>query len=303
MFLTLAICTHNRADLLAAALTSLAACRPPTGRWELLLIDNNSQDDTRAVAATYCDRLPLRYIFEPVQGLATARNTALRECEGDVLLFTDDDLRFDLDWLSTYEQAFISRPHAGWFGGRVRPLWPDGAPRWLHDEDMALIAGLMVRYDLGTEDRTYSPTDPSPFGASFALRRKAFEAAGTFRIDLGVKGDVPGRGEEAEYLMRLRRAGVEGFYVGASSAWHWQNPERFRWRYLYRFGIQKGIAEYRTSPATVAGSTTWLREAEFGLKAVVQILNGRGDRARQCVINMGILRGLRNSQSRGAGGS
>jgi len=290
---TLALCTYNRSRLLAQALESLCACRRPRGEWELLVIDNNSGDDTRAVAGSFARRLPLRYLFEPVQGLSAARNRALRECGGDVLLFTDDDVRFDADWLCTYEQAFADQPAAGWFGGRVRPLWPQGKPAWLHDENLALIAGLLVHYDLGAANRPYSAQDPAPFGASFALRRSAIAVAGEFRSDLGVRGGTPGRGEEVELLARLRQAGQQGFYVGASSAWHWQDAARFRWPYLYRYGVQKGIAEARTQCGAAESGAPYVTQAAFGLKALVQLLKGRGDRARQCVINMGIARGVR----------
>jgi glycosyltransferase involved in cell wall biosynthesis len=290
---TLAICTYNRSRLLAQALASLAACRKPRGEWELLVIDNNSGDDTRAVALSFAPQLPLQYVFEPVQGLSAARNRALHECKGEVLLFTDDDVRFDGDWLCAYEEAFATRPEAGWFGGRIRPLWPQGRPGWLHDENLALISGLLVHYDLGESNRPYAAPDPAPFGASFALRRSAFALARAFRADLGVRGGVPGRGEEAELLDRLRQAGVAGFYVGASSAWHWQDAARFRWPYLYRYGVQKGIAEARTQKTAVESGAPYLTQAAFGLKAFVQLLKGRGDRARQCVIKMGIARGVR----------
>lgn len=293
---SLVLCTYNRSALLGQALGSLAACEAPPGDWELLLIDNNSRDPTRAVAESFVGRLPLRYVFEPEQGLSAARNRALRECRGLVLLFTDDDLRFDPDWLVVYERAFAEQPEAGWFGGRIRPLWQDRPPRWLRDENMALISGLLVHYDLGSWNRAYQSTDPTPFGASFALRRRTFEQVGEFRTDLGVKGDVPGRGEEADYFERLKLARIPGFYVGAASAWHWQDPARFRWSYLYRYGVQKGIAAARINGVGAGGGRrgSRLRELEYGLKGVWQLLKGRGDRARQCVINIGIQRGLRD---------
>lgn len=299
MTFTLAICTYNRAALLKQALDSLAACTPPTDEWELLLIDNNSRDDTCAVAESFIGKLPLRYVFELEQGLSAARNRALKECAGEVLLFTDDDLRFDPAWLAEYERAFIEHPEVGWFGGRVCPLWDNGPPRWLRDENMALIAGLLVHYDLGAQSCAYVADDPTPFGASFALRRSTFERIGEFRIDLGVRGDVPGRGEEAEYFERIRQAGIAGFYVGCASAWHWQDPVRFRLGYLYSYGIQKGVAAARMSASDGNAAGSFLRELEFGLKGGWQLLKGRGDRARQCVINMGIQRGLRAHKETG----
>lgn len=296
MTLTLAICTYNRAGHLRKALASLAACSPPADTWELVVVDNNSTDATPDVVAEFSGRLPVRRCFEPIQGLSAARNRAIAECRTDVLLFTDDDLRFDADWLRAYSAAFAARPDAGWFGGRVRPLWEHDRPAWLVDEHMPLLSGLLVHYDLGEIDRSYSIADPSPYGASFALRRRIFERFGPFRLDLGVKGSVPGRGEEAEYFDRLRAANEIGWYLGAASAWHWQDPKRFTLGHLLRYGVEKGKAEVRLGRSGESHSMTYVNELAYLARAIGQLVKGRGDRARQCVINIGIQRGLRTAQ-------
>ena len=294
MRLTIAICTFNRSALLRQALASLAACRLPDGDLDLLIVDNNSTDDTQGVVREFHGRLPIRYCFEPQQGLSAARNRAIAECRGDALLFTDDDVRFDPDWIECYAREIARHPEAGWFGGRVRPHWDEGRPGWLKDDRLSLIDGLLVHYDLGDRGRAYTPDDQSPFGASFALRRSVFERFGGFRLDLGVKGQVPGRGEEAEYFDRVRMAGVPGWYVGESSAWHWQDPRRFRFPHLYRYGFEKGVAELRLNGVMNSPRGSLVGEASFFVKAMGQWVKGRGDRARQCVINMGIQRGLRS---------
>lgn len=293
MKLTLAICTYNRARLLAGALESLAKCERPYEKWQLLVVDNNSTDETASIVKSYRGRLPVEYHFEPMQGLSAARNRALAECRSDVVLFTDDDLRFDAGWLEDYARAFEAHPEAGWFGGRIRPLWDNGRPAWLKDDRLALLDGLLVHYDLGPTGRAYTTVDPSPFGASFALRRSIFERFGSFRLDLGVKGRDPGRGEEAEYFERVKGASVPGWYVGESSAWHWQDSARFSLRHLYKYGFEKGLAEVRLRRVEERAVGSAYQEAWFLLKALGQLARGRGDRARQCIINMGIHRGLR----------
>lgn len=214
-----------------------------------------------------------------------------------MLLFTDDDLRFDSDWLRTYENAFAVAGDAGWFGGRVRPWWDQDRPRWLKDDKLELIAGLLVHYDLGAEDRAYTDSDPTPFGASFALRRSVFEAVGMFRPDLGVNGADVGRGEETEYFERALAAGFRGRYVGSSSAWHWQNPVRFSMRYLYGYGVECGLAQRRILGNARSATGSVYNECGFALRALLQLIKGRGDRARQCLINMGIERGLRTTRA------
>lgn len=289
MMLTVAICTFNRAERLRAALASLVEANAPDVPWELLVVDNNSSDDTSTVAEAFAPSLPLRYVFEPEQGLSAARDRAMTEAWGDWLLFTDDDVLVDRDWLVHYFAAMRRFPDAGFLGGRVRPYWPEGRPRWVRDERMSLIAGLLVCYDLGEEGRAYAPGDPLPFGASFALHRAVFESVGGFRRDLGVKGGALGRGEETEYLERVRAGGWNGAYVGGACVRHWTDPRRLTLAYLLRYGYHKGRSG--------GGSrrSLWRRSVGAGgflLRGLVQLLRGRGDRFRQSVINAGIVLGV-----------
>ena len=259
--------------------------------WELLVIDNNSSDATRAVVAEFESALPVRYVFEAEQGLSLARNRAIREFRGDLLLFTDDDVTVDRSWLVAYEDAALRFPHAWFFGGRIVPFWPEGRPRWLKDEGLTLISGVLVNFQLGDETREFCADDPLPFGASFALRRAAIDTIGEFRRDLGVTGGVPGRGEESEYLRRVRAAGFSGVYVGASAAHHWTDPRRLKLGHLFRYGVQTGVAEKRTGSAGVG---SLMQAMLFAIRGCLQLLRGRRDRFCQCVINVGIQMGLRS---------
>lgn len=289
------ICTFNRADSLRQTLNSLVELRAPEhADWELLVVDNNSSDNTAEVVSSFESRLPLRYAFEGEQGLSAARNRALMEFKGDLLLFTDDDVIVDPLWLVAFDRAAERFPLAGYFGGRVLPFWSDRKPRWLKDESLALISGLLVRFDLGDETHEFATNQPTPFGASFALRRTTIDKVGLFRRDLGVNGGVPGRGEESEYLDRVQIAGWAGVYVGEAIARHWTDPKRLKLAYLYRYGIQVGTAAVRTG-STASGSI--FQALVFALKAIFQILRGRGDRCRQCVINIGIQAALRDKRN------
>lgn len=273
---------------------SLVSIAPPqVDGWELLVVDNNSTDSTRAVVAEFESALPVRYVFEAEQGLSLARNRAIREFRGDLLLFTDDDVTVDRSWLVAYEHAALRFPHAWFFGGRIVPFWPEGRPRWLKDESLALISGVLVNFQLGNETHEFCSDDPLPFGASFALRRAAIDAIGAFRRDLGVNGGVPGRGEESEYLARVRNAGGRGVYVGTAAVHHWTDCRRLTTGYLYEYGIQTGVAIRRTGSDARGSLFTAI---SYGVKGLFQLARGRGDRYRQCVINVGIQMSLRSSR-------
>jgi GT2 family glycosyltransferase len=291
---TVAICTYDRAASLERTLSSL---REQGGvanlQWELLIVDNNSSDSTEDVVRAAAADLPVRYVKEGRQGLSHARNRALVEYRGQVLLFTDDDVVLDPHWLRAYADAFDTHAHAAYFGGRILPLWDGERPRWVRDEGMALISGVLVHYDLGTEDRWYARSDPLPFGASFALRRSQVERLGQFRPDLGVVGHVPGRGEETTYLGKAAAAGARGFYVGKALARHAVDRRRLRPARLFRHGIQSGVAVARTQVVERPGS--YAAMLLFLAKALVQLAKRRGDRARQCLINAGIQVGLRQA--------
>lgn len=294
--ISVAICTYNRADSLADTLEHLCRLEGIEGlRWELLLIDNNCLDHTARVAQVFRDRLPLRYLVETSQGLSHGRNRAIREAGGGVLIYTDDDVRPEPRWLLAYAEAFRRYPDAEYFGGRIIPYWPEGKPGWVRDIDLPLLGGLFGTYDRGDETHDYSPDEMHPFGANFALRRSLFERLEPFRTDLGVIGGVPGRGEEAEYFQRVRCESMRGVYVPEAKILHRVDAAHLTLRYLYRYGVQKGIAAVRMSGGDAAGNGSRLRELEYGLKGAWQMLKGRGDRARQCVINMGIQRGMRAS--------
>src|SRR5262245_39486768 len=161
--ISLCICTYNRSANLKVTLESLADQRKLDRISEVLVVDNNSTDATQKVAKSFAKALPLRVIKEKCQGLANARNRAVSEHIGNVLLFTDDDMSFEPGWLAAYVDAFDRFPDAQFFGGRILPKWDHGRPRWLKDEQLALISGVLGRYDLGGGTMPYKRCAPTPF--------------------------------------------------------------------------------------------------------------------------------------------
>src|SRR5688500_7453586 len=99
---TVAICTWNRAPLLRLTLERLTALRIPNGiTWELLVVNNCCTDETDQVVQEYSDRLPVRILHEPTPGQSYARNLVLRQSQGELILWTDDDVLVDERWLET----------------------------------------------------------------------------------------------------------------------------------------------------------------------------------------------------------
>jgi glycosyltransferase involved in cell wall biosynthesis len=267
---------------------------------EVLIVDNNCTDGTVSVVEEFRERLPIRRVTESRQGLAQARNRAVAEFRGKVLLFTDDDVRLERGWLAAYQDAIHRFPGADYFGGRILPDWGQAKPRWIGDGPLPLIDGVLVWFDHGAETRLFSATEPPPFGASFAIRRRLFNNIGLFRVDLGAGGMGLGRGEETEFLIRVRDAGAQGVYVGEALCFHAYDPKRLTLAALYRHGIACGRSHYAIgrSRYAIAGPFhhgSYGRAAWFVARGMVQMLKGRGDRFRQCIINAGIEMGTRTS--------
>jgi glucosyl-dolichyl phosphate glucuronosyltransferase len=290
--ISICICTYNRSESLRCTLDSLARQSDINlDTVEVLVVDNNCTDGTVNVVEAFRERLPIRRVQECRQGLAYARNRAVAEFRGEVLLFTDDDVRFGTDWLTAYQDAIRTFPDANYFGGRILPDWGEGKPRWIKDEPLPLIDGVLVWFDHGVESRLVRTTEELPFGASFAIRRRLLEHIGLFRVELGTGGTGLGRGEETEFLMRARDTGAQGVYVGGALCFHAYDPRRLTLVALYRYGISCGKSYSAIMARPFCGS--YPAAAWFVLRGLHQAVRGHGDRFRQCVINAGIQVGTR----------
>jgi len=126
------VCTYNRALSLRDTLRALRAQKTATLRdWEVIIVDNNSKDDTRKIVAEAQREWPsLRYEFEGAQGLSHARNHGIAAAHGDVLLFTDDDVLPEPDWLDATLLG-LEKHQADACGGFVAPIWETPPPPWL----------------------------------------------------------------------------------------------------------------------------------------------------------------------------
>jgi len=292
--ISLCVCTYNRSQSLSETLSSVRRLRDLEMLTELLIIDNNSTDGTATVVDNFASDLPIRRVVESSQGLSHARNRAIAEFKGEILLFTDDDVLLHVDWLSAYAEATSKFPRAGFFGGRILPNWHNRPPDWLRGERLALLNGVLVWYDHGTEIRPYACDEEPPYGASFAVRRSLLEAMSGFRTDLGCRGTLPGRGEETEFLRRCIAAEALGVYVGSALCWHKVDERRLTLLALYQYGIESGRAHKVIAGSAEPGSV--VRVPLHIARGLIQLFKGRSDRFRQCVINAGIEVGLRGAR-------
>jgi glycosyltransferase involved in cell wall biosynthesis len=297
---SLIVCTYNRAMLLGRVLDSILKLSwPAYVGYEIVIVDNNSQDNSRKIVENFSLKMNVLYAVEKKQGKTYALNRALSIANGELLLFTDDDTILYPEWASAFVNAAARFPDAGWFGGRVKPDWGDSAPSWYREETAVALSGYFGDYDLGTTSRHYLPDDKLPLGASLAIRREVFNKIGGFRTDLGPRGKLRGVGDETEFLERAVGAGFKGYYAAEACVLHHVGPERLTLSGLLNYGIGKGLNQYRIGTEN-GRKGSMSRAASQLLRAIPQALKGRGDRARICLINVGIELGrMRASRASG----
>jgi GT2 family glycosyltransferase len=234
------LCTYNRCQSLAKALESIAASTP-SNESEVLVIDNNSSDQTRDVANNFCRRYPdrFRYLFEPRQGKSHALNTGVREARGEILAFTDDDVIVEPTWLQNLTTALHDGEWAG-AGGRIFPERDVSPPRWLALQGPYSMAGLLVLLDRGpVAGQLIQP----PFGANMAFRKGMFEKYGGFRTDLGPPPKL--RGEDTEFCQRLMKAGERLRYEPSAVVYHAVPESRLKKRYFLTWWFNYGRCTIR----------------------------------------------------------
>jgi glycosyltransferase involved in cell wall biosynthesis len=201
--------TYNRARVLPRALASLAEQDLDHHRYEVIVVNNNSTDETARIAEAFCQTATnVRYLFEPKQGLSHARNAGIGAAAAPIVAFTDDDVRAAPDWVSTIARLFAEHPEVECVGGKVLPNWPGPWPEWLTREHWAPLA--LVDYG---ESEFHITTDRRLclIGANSAYRRATFDRIGLYSPHVQAVGREVAT-EDHEMLLRLWRAGGQALY-------------------------------------------------------------------------------------------
>ncbi len=259
---TVLIATFNRAALLDATLQSIARLRAERRTWELVVVDNNSTDDTRGVVERHrrASAVPLTYILETRQGRSSALNAGIAAARGAVVAMTDDDVQVDEGWLDAACGALLTGDTSAsairYAGGPVAPMWEVPPPPWL-DLTRGDLWGTIAIQDHGGGPFVYEELRKVPLGANMAAHRSLFEDAGPFRADLGRgAGRTPLGQEVPEWLVRVRASGGRGLYVPAMRIRHHVPAARLTRRYFRRWWYGKGVSRAaleRVQPITELG--------------------------------------------------
>jgi glycosyltransferase involved in cell wall biosynthesis len=265
---TVIVCTYNRSHNLDSCLASLAAQEGLEGiDWEVLVVDNNSSDDTPATVERLGRELPirLRYVREPQQGLNHARNRGVTSSQSAHFTFVDDDIRVGPGWLAALHQAFLQND-ADAVGGRIHLDPAIDLPSWIVPGSE--IAGFLGYQDFGDRPLRLDGKSRYPFGGNMSFHRRVVARIGLFDPKLGRKGQGRKRGElfkgaETDYFHRLAGTGdARIFYEPRAIVYHRVLPHQLQKRYFltihYNAGFQKALYDGRDFQRNVLGIPLFL---------------------------------------------
>ena len=240
--LTAIICTYNRAKYIRPLLESIAANDMPKNEYEILLVDNNCTDNTREVCEMFAASHPdvqFRYTVEPEQGLSAAKNRGIKEAQGDIIVYIDDDALVDPWYLRTYAEWFATHPETMACGGPIEPLYETAEPDWMTPYTKALLTAWM---NYGKEVREY-PHGRYPGGGNAAYRKEVFDRVGLFNTALGRKGGNLMGSEEKDIFDKMHSLDMQILYLPQPVLHHCIPQTKLEKPYFDRLTLQMGISE------------------------------------------------------------
>jgi glycosyltransferase involved in cell wall biosynthesis len=264
--ISIIICTRNRCDDLTRTLESLGSVELPAGAdVELLVVDNGSTDRTPDVVAAAAGRLPgigVRHLVEPVAGQSRARNLGVAESIGEVVLFTDDDVRPPGDWITAVTSPILSGECDAVAGG-VRI-----ADHLLRDWMTPRLRSWFASTDGLAREPNWRMV-----GANMAFSRRVLEKVPAFDVALGPGG--LGFGDETLFSSQLVEAGYRTARALDVQVEHHFSPHRLSAASLrdaaIRMGRSQAYVEYHwVHYRRPAPRLRWMKHrAEYEMKRLL----------------------------------
>jgi glucosyl-dolichyl phosphate glucuronosyltransferase len=284
--ITMLVCTYNRcSDLRELLETALAQDTGNKFTYEVLVVDNNSTDETRQVVEGFIadGHQNLRYLFEERQGKSHALNRGLEALRGWAYVIADDDFILPKNWLQGMYKAFRDHPDVSFVSGKVLPLWRAEPPAWLTSKEWSAIALA----DYGDES-FLTDQDHQKCLLACAFRLADVKAVGGYDRQLGPAKTRVGGTEDLDLLLRLWSSGRTGLYLPEIHFYHKVEPDRVSKEYHRKWHRDHGRSyAIMRVPETEQGSFRLFDIAGYMYREIVVeslrwlgcIVRGRADEA------------------------
>jgi glycosyltransferase involved in cell wall biosynthesis len=277
--ISIVICTYNRAQYLPEAFDSLRNQTVDKQAFEIIVVNNNSTDNTAEVCEVYKKKYAdifFTYLLETRQGASFARNTGAAMASGELLCFMDDDAIAYPDYLEKIMEFFEQTPDAGGLGGRIIPRYIPEEPKWMSH----FVSSLVGNFDYSKEVVIFSE-NKYPLESNMIIRKKDFDAVGGFNINLpGVQGTLRIGGEGKEFFFKLKAIGRIIYYHPQVIVEHVVETKKLTAEYMYRVASGIGRGE-RVRTKTISTFSFYKKIIEYLYKlggaivlAMVYLLKG-----------------------------
>lgn len=224
--------TYNGQKTLPLMLEAFLKIEKPKAEWSMFVVDNNSTDNSVEIIKKYQKLIPIKLFSEKKPGKNNALNKALPELDGELIIFTDDDIIPDKNWLVELEKAAETNVDVSVIAGQVRHHWLKKPPRWL--ERLAADGRSYAGTPVGKVSGEVVPNEVK--GANFLVRRNILEAF-SFSGNVGPDGTSSYvAGSESDFLSKVANAGYKLSFAPDAIVLHIVRPNQV--------GIRPVLARY-----------------------------------------------------------
>lgn len=272
MTLSIIICSYNRASYISDALTSLYGQSSGLDDFEVIIVDNNSIDNTKEVYAQWRQTNTngqFTFISETKQGASFARNTGAAIAKGEWVCFMDDDAVATTDYVKNIIKHIQDQPFIVGFGGRIIPKYIPAEPKWMS----YYVSSLVGNFD-------YAPTACAfengkyPLESNMIVKKSVYDQIGGFNENLpGVVGTLRIGGEGKELFYKIIALGHTIYYDPSICVHHVVEVKKLTSEYMYRVASGIGRGE-KTRTLNISNGAYLMKILEYLLKLGAGIILG-----------------------------
>lgn len=237
------IATHNRYNSLIRSINSILNCDYDKEKYEIIIVDNKSTDNTRLVKEIYKKYKNFIYVYEEKPGVHFARNRAIKKAKGGILIYTDDDVEVSRNFIKAYVTAFRKYNKMTSAGGEVILKWEENPPKWLQEyignKKVFPLLSLMKPYN-----KFHLSKNGYFFSVNMAVRKEVLISSNGFQPEL-VGNKYTGNGEYGLYKEFQKKGHLIG-YVPDATVYHFIPPHRMTLKYLSDRMENEGISNVYT---------------------------------------------------------
>lgn len=235
-------CTYNRDKYIGQTLQSVCDQKYPDNNYEIIVIDNNSTDNTASICEEFRAEYPnknFRYFKEMNQGLSFALNRGIKEAQGEYLIFVDDDETIIPQHLERLDNHLRTYPEAVLCGTPVIPVYEIPEPKWMSRFTQRLIGGY---FDQGKEVKILEAKNYPGTGHTI-IKKELYERYGNYNTELGRKGTSLIGAEDKDMFNRLKNNNIACYYLPDIPIYHHIPPNKMTDEFFHKLTYSIGKSE------------------------------------------------------------